>query len=357
MSRQQTRTLRSIGILPTRSRFQLLTALAVVGAIALLSSRPANAAPVAYYPFETDGTGVIGPTLTLGIGATVASGGMFGNALDTSGAATAIASVANADSGGLAATFTNFSASFWLKPDGWTTSGTPFITGKNGGNSARGWYLSKVSNRIGFAAWEGTANAGPSTYLESTALSLSTSDYNHIVATYSAGGTQNIYVNGILSTSKLAQTGAGVNTTQLNAVNSAAFEIGGASNSATKIAGNFDDYLLSSDFLTGQQIALIHGLGRFVGTSWQDNSEMANVLAAYLGETSAVAGGRTWAYATGLGSSIVGAIGGTVAGDDAFIVLNADGSGVLLQTVPEPASISLACLGVVVIAGIRRRKK
>jgi hypothetical protein len=94
-----------------------------------------------------------------------------------------------------------------------------------------------------------------------------------------------------------------------------------------------------------------YGSGTAVG------QELAAVLDAYDTQGSAMAGGCLWEYMADVGGgNTIGAIGGSVAGGDAFIVLGADGSGVAI--VPEPGALSLLCAGLVaLLAGVSRRRK
>ena len=55
---------------------------------------------------------------------------------------------------------------------------------------------------------------------------------------------------------------------------------------------------------------------------------------------SVVVGSQTWEYATGLASTTVGAIGGSVIGHNAYIVLDASGNGV---KVASDTSAPLGC--------------
>jgi hypothetical protein len=325
---------------------------AVIAATSVVAiNRPTVAATIAYYQFETDGSGT-GPTLNLGAGATIVPG-KFGNALDGVGGSATGASINDdglGSAGALRQSFTNFTVSFWLKPDAW--SGTArFITGKVGGSTQRGWYVSKTADqRLDFAAYQGTTNT-PSSYFASTsALALSASAYTHIAATFNASGSMNLYANGI----KVG--GGAITTTALNGINTAAFEIGGTANAGTtRIAGNFDDYVIADDFMSPEKIALINGLGQLAGVSMTNESDINNVLATYLSASgSAVAGGNTWAYSSNVGGgNIVGTRGGSVGTGDAFIVLGSDGSGISI--IPEPTTLAIAAFGLLGIAWIRRK--
>ncbi len=104
---------------------------------------------------------------------------------------------------------------------------------------------------------------------------------------------------------------------------------------------------------TEEEIALIHGLSYFAQVELNDTA-MDDVLAVFnAANGSALAGGYTWGYVTGLASTTKGQIGGTVGGGDAWIALDANGNGV--QLIPEPASVMLLAAGVSMVLSRRRK--
>lgn len=104
---------------------------------------------------------------------------------------------------------------------------------------------------------------------------------------------------------------------------------------------------------TEEEIALVHGLSYFAQVELNDTA-MDDVLAVFnAANGSALAGGYTWGYVTGLASTTKGQIGGTVGGGDAWIALDANGNGV--QLIPEPASVMLLAAGVSMVLSRRRK--
>ncbi len=117
------------------------------------------------------------------------------------------------------------------------------------------------------------------------------------------------------------------------------------------VTGLIDDVGIWSRALSAQEVAIINGLGRFVGLVL-DSGGIDAVLAAYNATGSASSGVRTWSYKTGL-TGPVGTTGGSIAGGDAYIVLGA-GNGVQI-VIPEPASLALLSISGLLLLPRRRK--
>jgi hypothetical protein len=275
-------------------------------------------------------------------------------------------------------TYDEFTVSLWIKPTsqsgsttGWTElpaasttgSGARLISGKSAGNGQRGWQLSKTpnagNNQLSFSYFsDATGSAGTSENITHTFTTpQSDAEYMHVAVVYDDSDGPNtsfgMYINGILSTlipaaSPNAGTAVfgGARQTQLNGINGNAFQIANRGDStggtSAGFIGSIDDYLLLDNAATNVEIALVHGLGRLASVSAGAgvitpgvDGEILAVRNAYLtgvDGTSAAAGGRTWVRQPSVGAGPIGTIGGTVAGNDAFIVLGSDGSGVKVST-------------------------
>ncbi|NLE38312.1 MAG: LamG domain-containing protein [Pirellulaceae bacterium] len=355
--------------------------------VLLLAAEPATAETVfAYYAFDTETSGAtpdgVGDNdLTLGSStgdsATIDSASMFGAGALKSTQVAGYAQLADGDPE-FDTTYTKLSVSLWAnQAGGWTgTFGNRYLTGKYSTGDNRGWALSVKGgsvNQIVFDGFESNLQTDPNLTATTTMSSaLAEDEFHHIVATFDASGTSReaqfkIYVDGIRQenlafTSKLSTVPNTIDA--INGDNSNPFQVINRGNTAAHstsgggFIGSIDDYLIATgDVLTDQQVALIHGLGRLAGVSYESGAtpgvELAGVLGAYNAQGSAMAGGAWWTYGANVGSGPIGTIGGTVAGGDAYIVLGADGSGVTF--VPEPGTFALLLAGLAGLLAWRRR--
>lgn len=177
---------------------------------------------------------------------------------------------------------------------------------------------------------------------------VNTGEWVHVAASRNAADLVEIYVNGELVGSQ-TRTGT-IDTTP-------DFFIGNRTGGNTPFTGSLDDIATWTRALSGQELALLGGLGYFAEVGVSDASQIDAVLGMYeAGTGTAVVGGQTWTYAANLGSTTIGARGGSVAANDAFIVLGGDGTGIVI--VPEPEAVPLAVVaGLAVAAWAARRRR
>ena len=101
-----------------------------------------------------------------------------------------------------------------------------------------------------------------------------------------------------------------------------------------EIAGSLDDFAMFDNTISVAEIAAIHGLGRFSQVA-VDSPKIVEALGLDTpAQTVTGVGpdGHTWEYVSGLAGG-AGVTGGSVAGNDAFIVLDASGNGI--RIVPD----------------------
>ena len=168
----------------------------------------------------------------------------------------------------------------------------------------------------------GTVRGGPD---------LSDQSWHHVAVGVTDGATANdaqIWVDGILQTLDNSSTRA-INTASGNDVRIGRAIGGGEAD----FNGQIDEAAVWSALKTNQEMALVHGVGRYSGVALNDSS-IDSVLDAFNSQGATIAGSELWSYKTaadlGNPSTTVGFSGGT-AGADAYIVLDASGNG--MQTV------------------------
>jgi len=177
--------------------------------------------------------------------------------------------------------------------------------------------------------------------------SVNTGDWVHVAVSRNATNLVSMYVNGI---SEITQTST-------NAFNPAAtWYIGNRNTLVTPFQGSLDEIATWTRSLTDQEVAVLGGLGYFANVGVSDATQLDAVLSMYAAGTgTAVVGGQTWTYDASLGSTTVGFRGGSVAANDAFIVLGGDGSGI--KIVPEPYGVVLAATGIGIGLAVRTRRR
>lgn len=190
--------------------------------------------------------------------------------------------------------------------------------------------------------------------------SISDDAWHHLAVRRRPDGFIELYLDGMLvATSAGACTGA-ITTYAQRAVGSERRWVADNHNAPDQryLAAAVDDVGLWTIALSAQEIALIHALGVFNSTG-MDSSDVEALFDAFVAQGAVtLPNGQTWAHTTGL-SGPTGAIGGSIAGGDAYVVLNgAAGTGMSLTSyIPEPATLSLLALSALGIAARRSRRR
>ena len=176
--------------------------------------------------------------------------------------------------------------------------------------------------------------------------------WHHVAKTYdSTGGLHTIYIDGKAGT----HANATRNDPDPGAVSTASItRIGaeGYGGGRWDFDGNIDDVGVWNSNEGADTIALINGLGRTGAIGLDQIDEAQALWAGSLGDTATI-GGAPWQKVSGLSGSL-GDWGGSVAGVDAYIVLDNSGNGV--KVIPEPATMVLLGLGGIGLLLRRRRR-
>lgn len=170
---------------------------------------------------------------------------------------------------------------------------------------------------------------------------FSPNTWYHLTAAYNGSDAIAVYVNGVLLPPADGNIGPWTTTPTATDFYICTRPNGGDSS----FNGIVRDLGIWNEVLSDEKIALINGLGRFSGVGLSDAS-ISNVLRVFGAKGgTAAAGNQTWGYKSRLGSTIIGATGGAVAGGDAYVVLDGSGAGVRI-VIPEPATTRLLTHGV-----------
>ncbi len=252
----------------------------------------------------------------------------------------------------------------WVRANGAITANTALIN-KYGisGVTNREFRLTAAGDAGGGAS-SGKPHILVSTTLASggqTVISNGTSDlpndnstWAHLMATFDGStGTTVFYLNGIQ-----VDTDTNVNVSSFDTSGTAALLIGAETTSLNGTTsrrffnGAMDDVGIWSAIKTGKEVAAVHGLGYFQGINL-GSSLLDSFISAFDATGSTTINGVQWQHVTGL-TPIQGTVGGTLAGNDAFVVLDNSGNGMQI-VIPEPASLTLLALGGLALLSRRRK--
>ncbi len=181
--------------------------------------------------------------------------------------------------------------------------------------------------------------------------------WHHVAAVADSSRQMKLYVDGSLvnETTHSIMNWPTTGDLNLSLALGAVYPYGGgwSGHAGNALDGKLDDVAIFDSTETAEQIALIHGLGRYSHVDLDDSS-LDDVLTVFTSAGgSAMAGNLTWSYATGL-PGVLGASG--IHQGEFFITLDDSGNGV--TGVPEPSTLIMLLLGTAgLFASGRRRRR
>jgi len=169
--------------------------------------------------------------------------------------------IADASSGALDATFSNFTVALWLNPS--STDRDRFAIGKIGGSGQRGWQIYSAAGTTNLVIDYFTAAAGSDRSLVVPgALPLNT--WTHVILAFDGvNQTEAVYVNNVLQSPNSVGTLTSVPTT-LNAANNQPFRVGHRGATGTNVgswAGGIDDVMIFNETLAHSPAGSSAGTG------------------------------------------------------------------------------------------------
>jgi hypothetical protein len=166
--------------------------------------------------------------------------------------------IADASSGALDASFSNFTVALWLNPT--STTGDRFAIGKIGGSGQRGWQISSTGGTSNLVVdyFASTANLTDRTFTIPNGLPLNT--WTHVIFAFDGvNQTEALYVNNMLQTPTITGTLTSVPAT-LNGANNQPFRTGHRGATGATVGswiGGIDDVMVFNETLafspTGSQ--------------------------------------------------------------------------------------------------------
>lgn len=169
--------------------------------------------------------------------------------------------IADANSGALDATFSNFTVALWLNPS--STDRDRFAIGKIGGSNQRGWQLSSPAGSTNLVFdYFNAANGSDRSLVVANALPLNT--WSHVILAFDGvNQTEAIYVNNVLQAVSSVGTLTSVPTT-LNGANNQPFRVGHRGSTGAGVgawAGQIDDVMIFNETLAHSPTGSATGTG------------------------------------------------------------------------------------------------
>ncbi|MEX2309419.1 MAG: LamG domain-containing protein [Pirellulales bacterium] len=188
--------------------------------------------------------------------------------------------IADASSGALDATFTNFTVALWLNPS--STSRGRFAIGKLGNNGSRGWQISSADGTTDLSVdyYSTINNLTDRSLTVANALPLNT--WTHVIFAFDGtNGTEAIYVNNVLQQNVNSAASSLLTVPAiLNGSNGTPFRVGhrgGNQNSVGAWAGGIDDVMIFNETLAYSRTGSATGTGSLLVP------EPASLTATFMG--------------------------------------------------------------------------
>ncbi len=303
---------------------------AMVPLVTLGLARPVAAGITAYYQLDGNVNAAVGPGGSL-VGANSTWGpGQIGGCLVLDGNGNArVADDPALDPLTYSVTrgFTGYTVCFWasLNSTNETAAGRYLQKGFDNQKTYAFYWLS-AANSVAFVR---NSQNGTS-YAVAPNLSFAANTWHQVAGSFD-GNVMALYVDGQLVGTAASVGGIYDSTGDL--------AIGARNSSGTtytsRLNAKMDDVGVWDEVLDARKVAVIYALGSFqrLGQTDSNIDLMIGAFNAGPGHSLRVLG-RTWSYASGLGSANIGTTGGSVTNNDAFVVLDNAGNGMKLGGLP-----------------------
>ena len=205
--------------------------------------------------------------------------------------------------------------STWVKTES-SANDTLVYLGDGGTNNS--YYTTKIQSGAARVVARNTAQ------IQSGGFAVNDGQWHHVTSVYTSITDRTVYVDGVVAASN------DVEVLELipNRMGIGALTRG--TGPVDQFTGELDDVAMWDRAFTALDVAALNGLG-VLGAG--DASDLDPLVTAFADQETGEVNMRAWDYTTGLAGAF-GATGGSVAGVDAFIVLDDQGNGMQISSIP-----------------------